>query len=59
MREYIFTDREREALKAYLEKGKADVCFYVVLKRMKENRSRLNQDMELLEKVLRARKEGA
>lgn len=53
MREYILTDREREILKNYLEKGIKLDGFSVLSLRAKRVSKKLGEDMKLIEAFLK------
>ena len=52
MREYILTDREKEIVKTYLEKGQRLEGFSVLVSRCKTNLSKINEDLKLITKFL-------
>jgi len=55
VREYILTEKEREVLKAYLERDEKIYGIYQLLNRAKKSYSRLREDMELLRKALKVK----
>ena len=52
MREYILTEKEREVLKDYLEKGVKGNHYYVLLHRLRMTIRRLEDDLRLIKSVL-------
>ena len=56
MREYIFTDVERDILNTYFNKGIKVKDFYVLLSRIRASYSQIKEDLILLEKVLEKEK---
>jgi hypothetical protein len=52
LRGYIFTEIERKLIDIYLERGRKEQDFYVLLNRINSSYSRLREDMKLLEKIL-------
>jgi len=57
MRNYIFTQREREIVEAYLKRGLKLDGFQVLAGRVRKNAKKLMNDMELLKKIIEKLKE--
>ena len=54
LREYILTEKEREALRLWFEEGKKANVFYLLLDRARKNVCRLREDLEQLEMFVRS-----
>jgi len=52
MRNYIFTEREREIVEAYLKRKLKLDGFQVLAVRVRKNAKKLMSDMELLKKIM-------
>jgi len=52
MRNYIFTEREREIVEAYLKRKLKLDGFQVLAVRVRKNSKKLMSDMELLKKIM-------
>jgi len=52
MREYILTQKERETLEMYIEKGVKLNGFSVLISRLKRANNRLDKDMKLIKTAL-------
>jgi len=52
MRNYIFTEREREIVEAYLKRKLKLDGFQVLAGRVRKNAKKLMSDMELLKKIM-------
>jgi len=52
MRNYIFTEREREIVEAYLKRKLKLDGFQVLAGRVRKNAKKLMRDMELLRKIV-------
>jgi len=54
LREYILTEKEREALRLWFEEGKKANAFYLLLERARKNVPRLRDDLQQLEMFVRS-----
>ena len=52
MRTAIFTDKEREMAKHYLETGKKGESFRVLIHRCRRNHAKINEDLGLMNRLL-------
>jgi len=59
MRNYIFTQREREIVEAYLKGGLKLDGFQVLAGRIRRNAKKLINDMELLKKIVEKMEESS
>ena len=52
MREYILTEKEREIARLYLKDGTKLYGLFQLLNRIRKNKSRLQEDMDLISILL-------